>query len=67
MVLINCAPITDATVGTWVANLQDSYGDGWDGAFLNFRILMVNLPRIQFLEDQGFEAIYEIDVPAGAN
>lgn len=66
VVLIKCAPITDATVGgTWIANLQDSYGDGWDGAFLTFEIDGSGTDYT-VSGGQGFEAIYEIDVPDGA-
>ncbi|MGB5609297.1 hypothetical protein [Eudoraea sp.] len=64
-VLVDCAPITDVeTAGTWVANLQDSYGDGWDGAFLTFSI-DGSTTAYTISADQGFEAIYDIDVPAG--
>jgi len=66
VVLIKCAAITDATVGgTWIADLQDSYGDGWDGAFLTFEI---NGSETDYTVSggQGFGAIYEVDVPDGA-
>ncbi len=64
-VLVDCAPITDVeTAGTWVADLQDSYGDGWDGAFLTFSI-DGSTTTYTISADQGFEASYEIDVPAG--
>ena len=66
VVLIKCAPITDATVGgTWIANLQDSYGDGWDGAFLTFEI-DGSETDYTVSGGQATEAIYEIDVPDGA-
>jgi hypothetical protein len=66
VVLIKCANITDATVGgTWIADLQDSYGDGWDGAFLTFEI-DGNETDYTVSGGQAFGATYEIDVPDGA-
>jgi len=66
VVLIKCAPITDATVGgTWIADLMDSYGDGWDGAFLTFEI-DGSATDYTVSGGDGFGKIHEIDVPDGA-
>jgi hypothetical protein len=64
-VLVDCAPITDVdTAGTWVADLQDTFGDGWDGAFLTFSI-DGSTTAYTISADQGAAATYDIDVPAG--
>jgi len=66
VVLIKCAPITDVAVGgTWIADLQDSYGDGWDGAFLTFEINGAET-NYTISGGQGFGATYDIEVPDNA-
>ena len=64
-VLVDCAPITDVdTAGTWVADLQDTFGDGWDGAFLTFSI-DGSTTAYTISADQGDAASYDVDVPDG--
>jgi len=64
-VLVDCAPITDVdTAGTWVADLQDTFGDGWDGAFLTFSI-DGSTTAYTISPDQGDAATYDIEVPDG--
>ena len=64
-VLVDCAPITDVdTAGTWIADLQDTFGDGWDGAFLTFSI-DGSTTAYTISADQGAEATYDIEVPDG--
>lgn len=64
-VLVECAPITDVeTAGTWIADLQDTFEDGWDGAFLTFSI-DGSTTAYTISADQGGSATYDIEVPDG--
>lgn len=63
IVLVKCSPISDATVsGTWVIDMQDLYGDGWDGAFVTFEIDGV---ATNYTFTAGDAASFHVDVPAG--
>ena len=63
-VSVECSPITDVTVGgTWGIDIFDSFGDGWDGAFLTFR---VNGEDESFTITGGSEGNFTKDVPDGA-
>ncbi len=65
IVLIKCSPISDATVpGTWIVEMTDLYGDGWDGAFLTFEIDGV-ATNYTVSAGQASAATHIIDVPAG--
>lgn len=65
IVLVKCSPITDATVsGDWIVEMQDSYGDGWDGAFLTFEIDGVST-NYTVTAGQASVATHVITVPAG--
>lgn len=65
-VLVDCAPITDVdTAGTWVIDMQDSFGDGWNGATLVFSIDGATTAYTVSAE-QGAEASHEPEVPSGA-
>tara|TARA_B110000967_G_C18898919_1_gene573059 strand:+ start:5054 stop:5869 length:816 start_codon:yes stop_codon:yes gene_type:complete len=33
-VIVFCAPVSSDFIGDWILDLADSYGDGWDGAFI---------------------------------
>lgn len=37
-VIVFCAPVAAPFTGNWTLNLEDSYGDGWDGAFITATI-----------------------------
>jgi len=66
IVLVQCAPITSVTVpGTWVLDLIDLYGDGWDGAFVT---VAVNGQETDYTISgaQATDAQYIIEVPDGA-
>lgn len=63
-VLVDCAPITDVeTAGTWRIDMQDSYGDGWNGATLVFSI---DGSTTAYTVPDGFEATHAPEVPSGA-
>ncbi len=65
IVVVNCSPISDATIaGTWVIDMQDSFADGWDGAFVTFEIDGV---KSDFTFTSGASATFNVDVPAGTN
>ncbi len=65
IVQIECAPITDATTGgTWTVDAFDSFGDGWNGASINF---VVDGAVNSFTFGSGGSANFSIDVPSGAN
>ncbi|WP_157472973.1 hypothetical protein [Eudoraea adriatica] len=65
-VLVDCAPITDVeTGGTWLVEMQDSFGDGWNGATLVFSIDGATT-AYTISADQGAEATHEPEVPSGA-
>lgn len=65
-VLVDCAPITDVeTAGTWRIDMQDSYGDGWNGATLVFSI-DGSTTAYTVSTAQGTEATHEAEVPSGA-
>jgi len=64
IVQIECAPISDVSVGgTWTVDAFDSFGDGWNGASLNFVIDGVNN---SFTFGSGGSANFSIDVPDGS-
>ncbi|WP_147415909.1 hypothetical protein [Ulvibacterium marinum] len=64
IVTVDCSPISDVSVGgTWNIDIFDSFGDGWDGAFLTFT---VNGVDTVFTIAGGSEGNFTIDVPAGA-
>ncbi|MFH6602060.1 hypothetical protein ACEZ3G_01115 [Maribacter algicola] len=61
---IKCAPISDATVaGTWIVDMVDLYGDGWDGAFLTFEVDGVSTVYTA----TGDGTVHTIEVPAGTS
>jgi len=65
IVLIKCSPISDATVpGTWVIDMQDLFGDGWDGAFVTFEI---DGTATNYTFAAGAAATFNVDVPAGTS
>lgn len=65
IVLIKCSPISDATVpGIWTIDMQDLYGDGWDGAFVTFEIDGV---ATNYTFGAGSEASFDVEVPAGTS
>jgi hypothetical protein len=62
---VKCSPITDATLaGTWVIDMTDLFGDGWDGAFVTFEIDGVTT---DYTFTAGSAANFEVDVPAGTS
>ncbi len=65
IILIKCSPINDATVpGIWTIDMQDLYGDGWDGAFVTFEI---DGEATNYTFGAGSEASFEVEVPAGTS
>jgi len=59
---IACIPVAPVT-GTYTLNLEDTFGDGWDGAFLTVTIDGVSE---DFTIDDGSEATFDVMVPATA-
>ena len=67
IVLVKCSPISEGTVnGTWIVEMEDLYGDGWDGAFLTFEIDGVSTNYTVSAAD-ATNATHIIQVPAGTN
>lgn len=65
IVLVKCSPISGTTVpGTWVIDMQDLYGDGWDGAFVTFEIDGV---ATDYTFTAGDAATFNVDVPEGTS
>ena len=65
IVLVKCSPISEGTVnGTWIVEMEDLYGDGWDGAILTFEIDGVST-NYTVSAAQASNATHEIEVPAG--
>ena len=65
IVLIKCSPIDDATIeGTWIIEMTDLFGDGWDGAFVTFEVDGV---ATNYTFTSGSAATFNIDVPAGTS
>jgi len=65
--LVQCSPITSVTVGgTWILDLTDLYGDGWDGAFVT---VAVDGQEIDYTVSgaQATDAQYIIEVPDGSS
>ncbi len=58
---VNCIPVTPVT-GTYVLDMEDTYGDGWDGAFITVTIDGVST---DYTIDSGSTANFMIDVPMG--
>lgn len=56
-----CAPSVP-TPGDWVFDLQDSYGDGWNGAYLS---VMIDGTETQVTIDDGSAAQVIVPVPDG--
>ena len=65
IVLVKCSPISDATIaGTWIIEMEDSFGDGWDGAFLTFEI---DGTATDYTFTSGSEATFNVEVPTGTS
>ncbi|SDQ05694.1 hypothetical protein [Flagellimonas zhangzhouensis] len=62
IVLVKCSPMTGTIPGTWIIEMQDLYGDGWDGAFVTFEIDGV---ATNYTFAAGSAATFEVDVPEG--
>lgn len=64
IVLIKCSPISDTPIaGTWTIDMDDLYGDGWDGAFVSFEIDGITT---NYTFSAGSEASFTVDVPENA-
>ena len=67
IVLVKCSPISEGSVtGTWIVEMEDLYGDGWDGAFLTFEIDGVPT-NYTVSAGQATAATHIIEVPAGTS
>ncbi len=65
VVLVKCSPMSGVTIpGTWIIEMQDLYGDGWDGAFVTFEIDGV---ATNYTFAAGSEATFEVVVPEGTS
>jgi len=63
IVLVKCSPMSGTTIpGTWIIEMEDLYGDGWDGAFVTFEIDGV---ATNYTFAAGSAATFEVDVPEG--
>ncbi len=57
-----CAPSTP-TPGDWIFDMQDSYGDGWNGAYLS---VTIDGTETQVTIEDGSAATETVTVPDGA-
>lgn len=65
IVLVKCSPISGTTVpGTWVIEMQDLFGDGWDGAFVTFEIDGLTT---DYTFTAGDAATFNVNVPEGTS
>ena len=65
IVLVKCSPVSGTTVpGTWVIEMQDLYGDGWDGAFVTFEI---DGATTDYTFTAGDAATFNVNVPEGTS
>lgn len=65
VVLVKCSPISDATIaGTWIIEMTDLFGDGWDGAFVTFEIDGV---ATNYTFTSGSAATFNVEVPSSAS
>jgi hypothetical protein len=62
-IAISCAPVNSPT-GTWKVEMEDVYGDGWDGAYLTAEVNGVNTDYT-ITPNQAAAATHNITVPAG--
>lgn len=58
---INCIP-TSPVIGDYTLNMEDSYGDGWDGAFIT---VTIDGTGTDYTIAAGSAASFVITVPAG--
>jgi hypothetical protein len=61
-IAISCAPVASAA-GEWTIEMEDTFGDGWDGAFLTAEIDGV---ATKYTIKDGSTATHTFTVPAGA-
>ncbi len=59
---IPCPQETGNFAGTWVLDMIDLYGDGWDGAFVTFEI---DGAKTDYTIADGSAAVHNVVVPAG--
>ncbi len=64
-VRVVCAPSVP-TSGTWNFIATDTYGDGWNGAFLTINIDGADAGTIENLDGGPSEQAFDFEVPAGA-
>ena len=64
-IAISCAPVNSPT-GVWLVEMEDLYGDGWDGAFLTAEVNGVNTDYT-ITPNQADSASHTITVPAGGS
>ncbi|GGD71430.1 hypothetical protein [Maribacter cobaltidurans] len=50
--------------GDWILDMQDLYGDGWDGAFVTFTI---DGTATTYTVPSGSATVHVVNVPAGTN
>jgi len=58
---VACIPVEPVT-GDYVLDLEDTYGDGWDGAFIT---VTIDGTATDYTIDSGSTANFTINVPAG--
>jgi hypothetical protein len=61
-IAISCAPV-NAPVGVWTIEMEDTFGDGWDGAFVTAEVNGVNT-NYTITPNQATNATHTITVPA---
>ena len=65
IILVKCSPISGTTIpGTWVIDMIDDYGDGWDGAYVTFESDGV---ATDYTFTSGGAATFNVEVPEGTN
>ncbi len=61
---IPCPQETGDIAGDWVLDMQDLFGDGWDGAFVTFTI---DGTASTYTIPSGSATVHVVNVPAGTN
>ena len=62
-IAISCAPVS-SPAGVWKVEMEDIYGDGWDGAYLTAEVNGVNTDYT-ITPNQAAAATHNITVPTG--
>lgn len=63
-VVVFCAPVEGSVGGDWIIDMIDTYGDGWDGAFVT---VTIDGEGTDYTIGGGDAAVHVVTVPEGAS